>query len=280
MEFHVFLAVILAAALHASWNLIIKLDMDRFLALFLIQTLMGVMGLVMLFIFPLATPASWPYAAASGVIHLGYYTFLARSYRTGDLSQVYPIARGAAPLLTFAGAFALVGETVKPVTALGVFLLVVGIWLTACAGGKALKLDGKTIGFALGTSVFIAAYTLVDGLGGRVSGSVSSYSALVFVFDAIILFVYGIATRGVDIIRQIAPSWKLGILGAVFSASAYWITIWAMSIAHIAAVAALRETGILVVMVMSVLILKERVTPLRGFGALIIIAGAVALRLA
>jgi drug/metabolite transporter (DMT)-like permease len=280
MDFHVFLAVILAAALHASWNLIIKLDMDRFLALFLIQTLMGVMGLAMLFVFPLAAPASWPYALASGVIHLGYYTFLARSYRTGDLSQVYPIARGAAPLLTFAGAFALVGEAVKPVTALGIFLLVAGIWLTARAGGRALKLDGKTIGFALGTSVFIAAYTLVDGLGGRASGSVSSYSGLVFVFDAAILFVYGIATRGTGIIRQIAPSWKLGVLGAVFSASAYWIVIWAMSVAHIAAVAALRETGILVVMVMSVLILKEKVTPLRGFGALIIIAGAAALRLA
>jgi hypothetical protein len=112
LEFHVFLAVILAAALHASWNLIIKLDMDRFLALFLIQTLMGVMGLAMLFVFPLAAPVSWPYAVASGVIHLGYYTFLARSYRTGDLSQVYPIARGAAPLLTFVGAFALVGEAV------------------------------------------------------------------------------------------------------------------------------------------------------------------------
>jgi drug/metabolite transporter (DMT)-like permease len=117
-------------------------------------------------------------------------------------------------------------------------------------------------------------------LGGRASGSVSSYSALVFVFDAAILFIYGIATRGVDIIRQIAPSWKLGVLGAAFSASAYWITIWAMSIAHIAAVAALRETGILVVMIMSVLVLKEKVTPLRGLGALIIIAGAAVLRLA
>jgi drug/metabolite transporter (DMT)-like permease len=280
MDFHIFLAVILAGILHASWNLIIKLDIDRFLALFLIQTLMGVMGLAMLFVFPLAAPASWPYAFASGVIHLGYYTFLAKSYRTGDLSQVYPIARGAAPLLTFIGAFVLAGEVVKPITALGIFFLVSGIWLTARAGNKALKLDGMTLTFALGTSAFIAAYTLVDGLGGRASGSISSYAALVFVLDATFLFIYGLATRGPDIIRQIAPSWKLGVFGAALSASAYWITIWAMSVAHIAAVAALRETGIVFIMLMSVLVLKEKVTLVRGFGALVIIAGAVALRLA
>jgi drug/metabolite transporter (DMT)-like permease len=280
MDFHIFLAVILAGILHASWNLIVKLDLDRFLALFLVQTLIGVMGLAMLPFFPFAAPASWPYVLASGVAHLGYFIFLARSYRTGDLSQVYPIARGSAPLLTFVGAFVLAGEVVKPVTALGIFLLVSGIWLTARAGDKALKLDRTTMSFALGTSAFTAAYTLVDGLGGRASGSVNSYTALVFVIDAVFLFIYGFATRGPGIIRQIAPSWKLGVFGAALAASAYWITIWAMSVAHIAAVAALRETGIVFSMLMSVLVLKEKVTPLRGLGGLVIIAGAVALRLA
>jgi drug/metabolite transporter (DMT)-like permease len=280
LALHVFLAVLLAAVLHASWNLIVKLDMDRFLALFLIQVLMGVMGLAMLLVFPLAAPQSWPYALASGLIHLGYNTFLARSYRTGDLSQVYPIARGTAPLLTFIAAWALAGEAVKPVTALGILLLVAGIWLTARRSSDSLRLDGMTMMFALGTSVFIAVYTLVDGLGARASGSVGSYAGLVFVFDALFLLIYGIATRGPGIIRQVAPSWKIGSLGAALSAGAYWIVMWAMSVAPIAAVAALRETSILFVMVMSVLVLKEKVTILRGIGALVIVAGAVALRLA
>jgi drug/metabolite transporter (DMT)-like permease len=280
LDLHIFLAVILAAVLHASWNLIVKLDMDRFLALFLIQVLMGVMGLVMLLVFPLAAAVSWPYALASGIIHLGYNTFLARSYRTGDLSQVYPIARGTAPLLTFIGAWALAGEVVNPLTAIGIFLLVAGIWLTARTGRGSLKLDGMTMMFALGTSVFIAVYTLVDGLGARASGSVGSYAGLVFVFDAAFLFIYGIATRGTNIIRQVAPSWKIGTLGAALSAGAYWIAMWAMSVAPIAAVAALRETSILFVMVGSVLVLKEKVTGLRVLGALVIVAGAIALRLA
>ena len=280
MEFHVFLAVLLAAILHASWNLIIKLDLDRFLALMLIQSLMGVMGLAMLLLFPLAAPASWPYALTSGTIHLGYFTFLARSYRTGDLSQVYPIARGAAPLLTFIGAFVFAGEAATPITALGIFLLALGIWFTARDGSKVLKLDGKTMGFALGTSVFIAAYTVVDGLGGRASGSVSSYAGLVFVLNATIFLTYSVITRGTGIFRQIAPSWKLGTFGAALAVSAYWITLWAMSVAHIGAVAALRETGIFFIMVMSVVVLKEKVTLLRGFGALLVVAGAIALRLA
>ena len=280
MDFHVFLAVILAGILHASWNLIIKLDMDRYLALLLIQSLMGIMGFVMLLVFPLAAPASWPYALGSGVIHLGYFTFLARSYQTGDLSQVYPIARGTAPLLTFIAAFVFAGEAAKPITTLGILLLTFGIWFTARDGSKVLKLDGRTIGFALGTSVFIAAYTVVDGMGGRASGSASSYAGLVFTLNATIFLTYSIITRGTGIFRQIAPSWKLGTLGAALAVIAYWITIWAMSVAHIAAVAALRETGIFFIVIMSVVVLKEKVTLLRGFGALLIVIGAIALRLA
>ena len=102
MELSVFLAVLAAAIMHASWNVLVKLKLDRFLSLCLIQTIMGFMGVVMLLIFPLPSLASLPFAVASGVLHLGYNLFLARSYRTGDLSQVYPIARGAAPLLTLA----------------------------------------------------------------------------------------------------------------------------------------------------------------------------------
>ena len=102
MDLTVFLAVIAAAFMHAGWNVLVKLRLDRFLSLFLIQGLMGVMGLAMLLIFAFPSAASLPYVATSGALHLGYNLFLARSYRTGDLSQVYPIARGAAPLLTLA----------------------------------------------------------------------------------------------------------------------------------------------------------------------------------
>jgi hypothetical protein len=100
VDLTVFLAVLAAAFMHASWNVLVKLKLDRFLSLCLIQTLMGFMGMAMLAVFPWPSLQSVPYAVTSGLLHLGYFLFLSRSYRTGDLSQVYPIARGTAPLLT------------------------------------------------------------------------------------------------------------------------------------------------------------------------------------
>lgn len=280
MDLTVFLAVLAAAVLHAGWNVLVKLKLDRFLSLCLIQTLMGVMGLVMLAFLPWPSLASLPYALASGVIHLGYNLFLARSYRTGDLSQVYPIARGAAPLLTLLSTWIIVHEEIGLMSAAGVAILVAGIWFVSLAGRGALRLDPATLFFALGTSVFIAAYTVVDGLGGRVSGAPSGYAASVFVFDALFLATTAIWLRGPGIIREVAPFWKSGTAGAAMSASAYWIAIWAMSQAPIASVAALRETSILVVMLLSMRYLKETVTLPRLGGAALIVAGAVLIRLA
>ncbi len=280
MEITIFLAVLAAAFMHAAWNVMVKLKLDRFLSLFLIQTLMGVMGIAMLAVFAFPSRASWPYALASGVLHTGYNLFLARSYRTGDLSQVYPIARGTAPLLTLIAVWFVAGERIGVAGGIGVGVLVTGIWLVGLAGRGQLRLDGLTLFFALGTSVFIAAYTVVDGLGGRVSGSPSGYAALVFVLDAVFLLGWAVALRGPSVLRAVAPFWKSGAVGAVLSASAYWIVIWAMSHAHIAAVAALRETSILVVMLMSAWLLKEPMTLTRIGGAALIVCGAVLLRLA
>jgi drug/metabolite transporter (DMT)-like permease len=279
VDLHIFLAVLLAALLHASWNLLVKLDLDRFLALLLISCVLGIMGLAMLMIFPWPAAASAPYYIVSGLLHVGYNMFLARSYRTGDLSQVYPIARGTAPLLTFIGAFLLAGETVTGIGAAGILLLVAGIWLTARPGKAAIRLDGMTILFALGTSGFIAAYTIVDGFGARLSGSASAYAGMLFVLDAVFMIIAALVTRGPKAFLQILPSWKSGTAGAILSAGAYWIVIWAMTLAPIAAVAALRETSILFVMLMSMVFLKERVTGFRLLGAALIVLGAVALRL-
>ena len=241
---------------------------------------MGVMGLAMLIVFPIPVSASLPYVMASGLLHLGYNLFLARSYRTGDLSQVYPIARGAAPLLTLIVSWFVVHEDVGVMGSFGIAVLVAGIWLISIAGRRALRLDGKTLFFALGTSVFIAAYTIVDGLGGRLSGSPSGYAAILFVIDALMLSAVAVGMRGPGVFAQVAPHWKSGTLGAFLSASAYWIVIWAMTHAPIATVAALRETSILFVVVMSMKVLKETVTLPRISGALLIAAGAIVMRMA
>lgn len=280
MDLTVFIAVLAAAVMHASWNVLVKLKLDRFLSLCLIQTLMGFMGLAMMAIFPWPSAASIPYAVTSGLLHLGYFLFLARSYRTGDLSQVYPIARGAAPLLTLAGTWAFMHEDVTLIGGAGVAVLVLGIWVISLVGQRGFRLDGLTLFFAIGTSVFVAAYTIVDGMGGRISGEPSAYAGMVFVFDAVFLSIAALAMRGPRIVREVAPYWKTGIVGAFLSVGAYWIAIWAMTEAPIASVAALRETSILVVMLLSMRVLKESVTLARLGGAVLIVAGAVLIRLA
>jgi drug/metabolite transporter (DMT)-like permease len=279
LDLTVFLAVLAAAVMHAGWNVLVKLKLDRFLSLCLIQTLMGFMGLAMLAVLPWPSAASVPYAMTSGLLHLGYFLFLARSYRTGDLSQVYPIARGAAPLLTLAATWALMHEDVSLLGGAGVAVLVLGIWMINLIGQRGLRLDGMTLFFAIGTSVFVAAYTVVDGLGGRISGEPSGYAGLVFVFDAVFLSGAAFAMRGRGILRDVAPYWKTGIVGALLSVGAYWIAIWAMTHAPIASVAALRETSILAVMLLSMRVLKETVTWSRLAGAVLIVAGALLIRL-
>ena len=280
MDLNVFLAVISAAIMHAGWNVLVKLKLDRFLSLFLIQLLTGVMGFGMLALFAWPGGASLPYALISGFLHLGYNLFLVRSYRTGDLSQVYPIARGTAPLLTLIVIWLVAREQMSVASTLGIGILVCGIWLVSFMGRREVKLDGLTLFFALGTSVFIAAYTVVDGLGGRASGSPTGYAGLVFILDGFSMLIYALVTRGPGVFAAVAPHWRNGVAGALLSGAAYWIVIWAMSNAPIAAVAALRETSILFVMIMSMRVLKEQVTAGRIAGALLIVAGAAMIRLA
>lgn len=279
LDFTILFAVIAAAAMHAGWNVLVKLKLDRFLSMFLINSFMAMMGLVMLAIFPWPAAASIPYVVVSGALHLGYNLFLVRSYRTGDLSQVYPIARGTAPLLTLLVTWIAVHERIALAGAAGIGVLVAGIWLVSLGGRGRLRLDGMTLFFALGTSVFIAAYSVVDGLGGRASGSPSAYAALLFVLDGVLLAVIAFVSRGPAILRDVAPYWVSGLMGALLSGGAYWIVIWAMTEAPIAAVAALRETSIFFVVLLSVRVLKETVTLTRIGGALLIVAGAVLLRL-
>ena len=270
--------MILAAFLHASWNVLVKFNLDRFLAMFLLQTLMGLMGLIMVFFFATPSASSWPYALVSGILHTAYNLFLARSYRTGELGLVYPVARGTAPLLTLGAATIFAHDPISMLAFAGIIVLVVGIWLIAISPSIAAKVDRTTLAFALGTSVFIGLYTIVDGLGGRVSGSVSGYTGLVFILDGAFMLATGLFLRGRRIISDVAPYWRSGIAGALASGSAYWIVIYAMSIAPIAVVAALRETSILFAIAMSAKLLKEPLTWQRIGGGVLVVAGAMALR--
>lgn len=281
MDLTVFLAVLVAAACHAGWNALLKLDLEPLTATTLVAVASGLVALPVVAIHGVPDVAAWPYLAASVGIHTGYYLSLAQAYRTGDLGQVYPIARGTAPLMTALLSAFVLGEFLSLTAWAGVAMLGCGILLLAVHGGRKLKpFDARGVGFALLTSLTITTYSIVDGTGARVAGAPVLYTAWLFVLSAVVMAVIGVWLRGPQLKPAFAKSGLLALAGAALSVLAYVIAIWAMTRAPIAVVAALRETSVLFAALFSTLLLREPVLPARIVAAGIVLSGALLLRLA
>ncbi len=276
----VFMAVLAAAAMHAIWNALVKVHLDRFMSITLMTLGMGVAALVCLPFVEVPKAEVWPYIIASVIFHMGYRTFLIGAYQAGDFAQTYPLARGTAPLLSALGGIFLVTEIPAPTAIVGIVLLCAGTLVMSFRGGAHLeKLNLRAVGYALGTSIFIASYTLSDGSGARMAATASSYAAWLFVCDAAWALALCVIFRGPGSLPVLARDWKTGLFTGVLSGAAYWIAMWAMTKAPIASVAALRETSILFAMMISVFALGEKMTGWRGAAALNIVAGVIALRM-
>src|SRR6266481_5793901 len=175
----VFAAVLFAAACHAGWNATIKRGLDPLATTVLISIGAAIVSGLALPIVGLPAAAAWPWCVASVLIHLGYFAALIESYRAGDMGQVYPIARGSAPLMTATATTVFIGEQLGVLGWCGISLLVAGVVLLSLRGGRDLaKLDRRAVGFALLTAVTVCAYSVVDGVGARLSGSANAYSTL------------------------------------------------------------------------------------------------------
>lgn len=280
MDITVFLAVLLAALMHAGWNVLVKAKLDRFSAVFLLQAVLGVFGLGMMAVFGLPPVAAWPFALASGFVHTFYLIFLAKAYEAGDFAVAYPIARGSAPLFTLIGSLLFASDIITLLELAAILLVICGLVFLAMGRSASGAPQRKAVIYALLTAFTISCYTLLDGLGARVSGNPSQYAGLAFFLFGLFITVTAIGLRGVQILREVAPHWKSGVGGGTVSAVAYWIIIWCMSQAPIAMVAALRESSVLFGLVLSSLILKERLTAMRIAGGVLIVGGAALLRLA
>ena len=280
MDSFVFAAVLLAAAFHASWNALIKIRLDPFLAIVLIAALAGIVSLPFLFFVPIPPLAAWPWLIASVITHVGYYIGLAGAYRSGDMGQVYPIARGTAPLMTAAGGALLIGENFSLTGWAGIVALTSGVFLLSLRGGGDLAhLNRRAVGYALFTAVTICLYSLVDGIGARTAGNAHSYALWLFVIDGAFITLIAIVSRGPAAVPAMAKFWKSGLAGGILSLTAYWIAIWAMTVAPIAMVAALRETSVLFGAAIAVVFLKEPLRVPRMFAAVVIVCGIMLIRL-
>ena len=280
MENFVFLAVLFAAACHAGWNALIKVGLDPLSTTTLISLGAGLVALAHVPLVGVPAWAAWPWLIASVIVHLCYFASLIESYRTGDLGQVYPIARGSAPLMTAAATTVFIGEKLSLVGWTGIFSLVAGVLLLSARGGRELaEVDRRAIGFALFTALTICAYSVVDGIGARLSANPNAYSVWLFIGIAVVMLPYAIYRDGPDVIPAMRRFWRRGLAGGALQLLSYGIAIWAMTAAPIAVVAALRETSVLFGAVIAVVVLKEPLRAARIVAACLIVCGLILIRL-
>lgn len=279
MDSFVFAAVLFAAACHAGWNAAIKTGLDVLSSTVLITTGAGLVSLALLPFAGLPPAAAWPWVIASVVIHLFYFIGLSEAYRTGDLGQVYPLARGSAPLMTAGATALLIGERIGPAGWSGVAILAAGVLLLSLRGGRLLEPpDRRAVSFALFTALTICLYSLVDGIGGRTAGDPHPYTLAMFVGNALVMIVYFLIRRGPASAATMLGNWPTGLIGGSLQLLSYGIAIWAMTRAPIALVAALRETSVLFGALIAVVLLKEPLRPARIMAALMIVVGLVLIR--
>jgi drug/metabolite transporter (DMT)-like permease len=272
--------VLLAAACHAGWNATIKRGLDPLATTVLISIGASIVSALFLPVVGLPAMAAWPWCIASVLIHLVYFAALIESYRAGDMGQVYPIARGSAPLMTATATTVFIGERLGLPGWCGISLLVAGVMMLSLRGGRELaRLDRRAVGFALFTAVTICAYSVVDGMGARLAGSANAYSALLFAGIGPVMASYALARRGREVVAAMARHWGIGLAGGSLQLGSYGIAIWAMTVAPIAIVAALRETSVLFGAAIAVIFLKEPLRPSRVGAALMIVAGLTLIRL-
>jgi len=273
------LAIVLSAAvLHALWNALVKSSTDRLAILGLISAGHVVLGVALALQSPMPSLESWAYIAGSTVIHFGYYYLLFHSYRLGDLSHVYPIARGMAPVLVALGAQVFAGESLHPLAWLGVLVASGGIFLLS---GNIFRsaVPSIVVLTAMATGVMIAAYSLVDGLGVRVAGTETGYIGWLFISEVFVAaFIYlrlGAGNRHVS-----RKTLLMGLAGGLISAAAYGLVIYAKSFSPLAMVSTLRETSVVFAAVIGMVWLGERPWKLRLAATVIVASGVVLMTLA
>ncbi|GAA2090082.1 DMT family transporter [Kitasatospora saccharophila] len=271
-------AVLAAAVLHAVWNAMAHRIPDKLVGFALINCAYTAGGAVLACCVPLPSARAWPFLAASAALEAASHLFLLRAYQLGDFGQTYPLARGVAPLLVAVTSVTVLGGTLTPLQGAGVLLVSGGLAALTLASGRLRRSHLPAVGAAIGTGVVIAAYTLVDSVGVHRTDSVLPYVAWLFLCQGPVLPLIALARRRRALLSQLRPVLGTGLTGGALSMTAYGLVIWAQAHGDVAAVAALRETGILVAALLATLFLREPFGRVRLAAGAVVLAGIVLMR--
>lgn len=274
METTPFLMALSAALLHALWNVLLKQSGDRLVAMTLLAMGAAIPALIALPFLPLPPADSWPFLVSSILLHTGYNLFLVAAYNQGGLAQIYPLARGSAPLLLLPISYFWLDGTLSNLAVLGVVITLAGFMVLGLVG----KTTQKAYILALITGGFIAAYSLSDGLGARAAGNPHVYAAWLFALEGLTILPFAMVRRGKELGAALKAQWRQGFLAGILSLAAYWLVIWAMTLAPIVLVSAIRETSVVMAVLFAGLILKEPIRKRQVTAALCVAVGIVLLK--
>jgi drug/metabolite transporter (DMT)-like permease len=271
--------VLLAALLHAAWNAMAKSGGEPQFSIASYRLVSAVCCLPLLFLLPLPLTASWPMLLASVLIHNVYYLTLSRAYHSGDLSQVYPLFRGLAPVLVVAGAAVLAGEYLGGGAMIGILLVSAGLISITFAGGALGRISSPALGWGLATSILIAAYTVADGMGVRVAGNPFAYIAWLFVLEPLPICAGLLLRRRAGWFGYLASHpGKIGV-GAFAAAAAYGMVIYAMGAAPMGLVSSLRETSVIFAALIGSLLFREPFGRQRVIAAVLVCCGVALIKI-
>ena len=260
--------VLCAALLHASWNAMLRSRSDQLWSVTVMSFAATAVAIPAVVLLPLPSPASWPYLGLSGVLQVAYTAFLVFAYRHADLSQVYPVIRGAVPLLVTLGAAVFAGEHLSAFAVAGIALVSLGIMSLALGKGRAQPI---AVAAALANSLIIATYTVTDGIGARLSGDSFAYVSWIFLIYGVLMPAAFLAVRRRLIVRWRALETRTALIAGIVQLVTYGTVIWALTLAPIGPVSALRETSIVFAALIGRVFLSEPLTT-RRLGACVVIA--------
>lgn len=252
----ILLLPLLAAILHASWNALVKTAADRLTILSAIALVTGLTGAVMVAVFPSPRPESWLFIAASISTKYVYYVLMFFAYKTGDLSFVYPIARGVAPLLVALGAAFLADEVPSRGAFLGIAMVSMGIFWLTFSNRSIVRADPSAVLLPAAIGIAIATFSLCDGIGVRASASPFGFMGWLFLLEAPIVAFAAIRRRKV-LWSTLSEGWLHGLAAGLSSVLAYALVVYAAAFAPLALVSAMRETSVVIAAVIGSIVLRE-----------------------
>ena len=266
----IFILILVSALCHAVWSVIIKSSKNPLSLMGITSVLEVTIFLPLTFTVPFPTLEVWYFLIATVIIHVFYRLNVIYSYRYGDLSYIYPISRGSSCLFVAIISILFLSSDISVAGFVGILIVCIGLFLISYS--KNLSFNFRGFALAISTAILITAYTLVDGVGVRLSENGFSYIYWLFTLNGIPLLIIGLISKD-GLRKRETYTFRSGIAAGVFATSSYAIVVWSMQFIEIAYVSSIREISIVFAAIIGMLFLFEKNAKSRIIPSILIVSG-------